>query len=242
MLKIVIPLAGSSESFIKAGYLYPKPLIDINGKLMIELVIEGASIIKQPCHFIFIINNEDSTKYHLDNTLKMLEPNCDVIRLKRPTKGGLCSTLMAIDKIDDDDQLLILNGDQVISENFNTINQFWLDSSADAGIVTFKSVHPRWSYARVEEGQVIQTAEKNPISNSAIAGYYYFSKAKDFFDCAFQSIKNDVQLEGNFYISPVMNEYVLKGKLVKNYQIENNQYHSFYSPQMVEDYRSKQNG
>lgn len=242
MLKIVIPLAGSSEAFIKAGYLYPKPLIDINGKLMIELVIKGASIIKQPCHFIFIINNEDSTKYHLDNTLKMLAPDCDVIRLKRLTKGGLCSTLMAIDKIDDDDQLLILNGDQVISENFNTINQFWLDNSADAGIVTFKSVHPRWSYARVEDGQVIQTAEKNPISNNAIAGYYYFAKANDFFECAFQSIKNDVQLEDNFYISPVLNEFVLKGKSVKNYQIENSQYHSFYSPQMVEDYRSKQNG
>ena len=240
MLKIVIPLAGSSEAFIKSGYMYPKPLIDINGMLMIELVIKSANIIKQPCHFIFIINNEDSTKYHLDNTLKMLEPNCDVIRLKRPTKGGLCSTLMAIDKIDDDDQLLILNGDQVIDENFNTINQFWQDNSADAGIVTFKSVHPRWSYARVEDGAVIQTAEKNPISNHAIAGYYYFAKAKDFFDCAFQSIKNDVQLEGNFYISPVMNEYVLRGKLVKNYQIDNSQYHSFYSPQMIEEYKSKQ--
>ena len=236
MLKIIIPLAGSSEFFTNAGFMYPKPLIEINGKPMIQLVIEKTASIPIPNQFIFVIKEDDAIKFHLDNTLKLLSPDCEVIKLKKSTKGGLCSVLMAIENVDDDDSLIILNGDQVIEENFTDIFQFWLENKADAGVVTFSSVHPRWSYARIENEQVVQTTEKNPISQNAIAGYYFFANAALFFDSAFQTIKNDVQLEGNFYISPVMNEYVLRNKHVINYSIKSKNYHSFYSPQMVNEY------
>jgi len=239
MLKIIVPLAGSSELYKNAGYVYPKPLIEVNGVLMIELIIEKTINIKVPYQFIFIIKEEDSKKFHLDSTLKLLSPGSEVILLKKDTKGGLCSVLMAIDKIDANDSLLIMNGDQIIDVDINTILNFWEINNADAAVVTFKSVHPRWSYARIEEGQVLQTAEKNPISSHAIAGIYYYHKADEFFDGAFQTIKNNVHLDGNFYISPVMNEYVLKNKIVLNYKIENEQYHSFYSPQMLMDFEKR---
>jgi len=220
MLKIIIPMAGPSDLFYNAGYTYPKPLIEVNGVPMIQLVIEKAAAISTPCEFIFIIKEEDAIKYHLDNTLRLLAPDCEVVKLKKNTKGGLCSVLMAIDHIRPDDSLIVLNGDQVIDEDFDAVLNFWKENDADAGIITFKSVHPRWSYARIENNLVMQTAEKNPISHHAIAGYYYFAEAAVFLDCAFQTIKNDVQLDGNYYTSPVLNEYVLKNKKVLNYQIE----------------------
>jgi len=233
MLKIIIPLAGSSELFINSGYTYPKPLIDIKGMPMIQHVIENIKNVSVQCKFIFIINEHEAVKFHLDNTLRLLSPECEIVILKKSTKGGLCSVLMAIEKIDNDDSLVILNGDQIIEENFNDIYNFWLTNNADAGLVTFNSVHPRWSYARTEKGNVVQTAEKNPISTNAIAGYYYFANASLFFECAFQVIKNDVQLDGNYYISPTLNEYVLRNKKVITYPITPEHYHSFYSPQMV---------
>jgi dTDP-glucose pyrophosphorylase len=186
--------------------------------------------------FIFIIKEEDAVKYHLDNTLKLLVPNCEVIKLKKDTKGGLCSVLMAIDRISTEDSIVILNGDQIIDVDFNSVLQYWNKEAVDAGIVTFQSVHPRWSYARIENEMVVQTAEKNPISHHAIAGYYYFANAGLFFECAFQTIKNDVKLDDNYYTSPVINEYVLRNKKVLNYKIETSQYHSFYSPQMLNEY------
>jgi len=231
-------MAGSSELFEKAGYPYPKPLIEIKGDPMIQWVVEKTQSIPDPNQFIFIIREEDAIKFHLDNTLKLLSPNCQIVKLKKETKGGLCSVLMAIDKIAEDDCLMILNGDQIIDEDFHKIFSFWKESKADAGVVTFRSVHPRWSYARIENNEVVQTAEKNPISNHAIAGYYYFAKASDFFEASFQSIIKDVQLNGNFYISPVMNEYVLKNKKVLNYPIENSHYHSFYSPQLIKEFEA----
>ncbi len=160
-------------------------------------------------------------------------------KLKKATRGGLCSALMAIDKIKPEDSILILNGDQVVEIDFNKINDYWKQEEASAGIVTFQSVHPRWSYARIENDVVVQTAEKNPISHHSIAGYYYFDKATEFFEAGYESIKNDVQLDGNFFISPVINQYVLQNKKVKAYKIDSDLYHSFYSPQMITEYERR---
>ncbi len=236
MLKIIIPLAGGSELFSNAGYAYPKPLIDMQGRPMIEWVLTNPAKIGVPHQFIFIIKEDDVLKYHIDNTLKLLSPGAEIVRIKRPAKGGLCSVLMAIDKIEADDSLLILNSDQVIDIDFSQLLNVWQKQGAAAGLVTFPSVHPRWSYARIENEEVVQTAEKNPISKHAIAGYYYFEKAGDFLKAAFQSIKKDVQLDGMFYISPVINEFVLMNKKVKLFSIETGQYHSFYSPQMLTEF------
>ncbi|WP_017258039.1 glycosyltransferase family 2 protein [Pedobacter arcticus] len=236
MLKIIIPLAGSSELFSKAGYFYPKPLIEVLGKPMIEMVLENPLSLKKDIQFIFIIKEEDAAKFHLDSTLKILSPQSKIIKLSHDTKGGLCSVLMAIDDIHENDEVLILNGDQLIDENLKIIYGYWLTNSAEAGLVSFKSVHPRWAYARIEGGVVVQTAEKNPISNHALAGVYYFKKAATFFKAAFSAIKNGVQLDGMYYISPVINEYVLNSQKVVTYTIESNQYHLFYSPQVLQDY------
>ncbi len=236
MLKIIIPLAGTSELFTKAGFFYPKPLIEINGIPMIQLVIERTDAIKIPNKLIFILKEEEVLKFHLDNTLKLLSPNCDIVKLKNDTKGALCSILMATDKIEPEDSILILNGDQIIDSDFGQIINYFDENEAQVGIITFNSIHPRWSFAKIENNQVVQTAEKNPISNNAIAGYYYFKNSDDFFKCAFECILKDVQLDGKFYISPVINEYILKNKKVLNYQIEKTNYHSFYSPQMINEY------
>jgi dTDP-glucose pyrophosphorylase len=239
VLKIIIPIAGPSETFVNAGYYYPKPLVEIKGKTMIEWVLQNPTTLNIDKEFIFIIKEEEATKFHLDNTLKLLSPNAHIVKLKRSTKGGLCSVLMAIDIIDSDDSILILNGDQIIDENFKTIHNHWEQEKADAGLVTFNSVHPRWSYARIENDEVVQTAEKNPISKFAIAGYYYFKQAEQFFTAAFKSIYNDVQTDGSFYISPVLNQYVLQSLKVKSYNIPVDSYHSFYTPQLIQEYERR---
>lgn len=236
MLKIIIPLAGSSDIFLNAGYIYPKPVIEVLGKPMIEVVLQNPSKIEKEHQFIFIVNESDCTTYHLDNTLKLLEPGALVVQLKKPTQGALCSVLMAIDACEDDDELLILNGDQLIDMDFNHPLKHFAKSHAGAGVVTFKSVHPRWSYVKVEDDVVIESAEKNPISYNAIAGFYYFSKASVFFNNAFRTIRNRVKHNGMYFISSVINEYVLSNQLVLNHHIEAQRYHSFYSPQMVAEY------
>jgi NDP-sugar pyrophosphorylase family protein len=239
MLNIIIPIAGTSELFEKAGYIYPKPLIEINGKLMIEMVLENLLPVKTEKKFTFIIREEDCVNFHLDNTLRLLIPDANVATIKRPTQGALCSVLMSIDNIQPDDELLIVNGDQLIDQNLDKVISSFHKEGAEAGLLTFSSVHPRWSYARTDENNhVLETAEKNPISRNAIAGFYYFKNASDFIEAATNVLLKDTRINDLFFISSTINEYVLMNKKVLNFSIGGHQYHSFYSPQMINEYES----
>ena len=60
----------------------------------------------------------------------------------------------------------------------------------------------------------------------------------DFVDRGMISIKNGSSVDGKYFISPVFNEYVLLGGKVGCYAVPNEQYHTFYSPQKIEEYES----
>jgi len=91
----------------------------------------------------------------------------------------------------------------------------------DGGIVTFKSSHPKWSYARIrEDGFVIEVAEKKPISNIATAGIYYYKNGKDFIKSAEKMINKNINLNGEFYVCPAYNEMIEEGKKIRIFPIE----------------------
>lgn len=239
MLKVIIPLAGSSDLFNPSEYFYPKPLIEIKGKPMIEVVLESIKDFSVDYEIIFIIKEEDAKKFFLDNTLKILSEKAKIVQLKNATQGALCSVLMAIDIINDEDELIIINGDQIINESFDKIYQNWKTLQSDAGLLTFKSVHPRWSYVKIKDNHIIETAEKNPISNHAIAGYYYIRRAKDFFEAAFNVILNEQKINSSYFISSAFNELILNNKKINFYEIPSENYISFYSPEKITQYERR---
>ncbi len=92
------------------------------------------------------------------------------------------------------------------------------ETNADGGIVTFTSTHPKWSFARVDEtGFITEVAEKNPISDKATVGFYYWKKGSDFVKYADQMIAKNLRVNNEFYVCPVYNEAIQDGKRVKNY-------------------------
>jgi dTDP-glucose pyrophosphorylase len=235
MINILIPLAGPHQFFSESKYIYPKPLIEIQGKTMIEHVIENFKSIKEK-NFIFILNNEDCKKHHLDNVLNLLtKDRCQIIKINGETKGAACSALMAIEHINNTSPLIITNADQLFEDELETlITQF---KDADAGVISFNSVHPRWSYAKLDKKEnIIETSEKRPISNHAIAGFFYFKEGRSFIKSAMRMIEKDANFRGNFYISPTLNEMVLENKKLRIVSVDNKRYHTFYTPKKIDDY------
>ena len=235
----LIPLAGSSNFFDK-DYKFPKPLIEVNERPMIQIVLEQIMKDNLIEKFIFIVNSNDCKKYHLDNVLKLItDDKCEIIRLDKETKGAACSALMAIEHIKDDQELLICNGDQVLDEDFEEVVEHFRKEKFDAGVVTFNSVHPRWSYIRQNEsGHIIETAEKRPISNKAIAGVYYFRNGSFFVESAMKMIEKGASVNSSYFIAPALNELILQNLKLGVFHVASSKYHSFYSPQKIKAYES----
>ena len=238
MINILVPIAGQSIFFENSEYKYPKPLIEIGKKPMIEWVINNFNQIKEEKKYIFIVNKQNCIKYHLDDTLKLLtDNNCEIIQIDHETKGAACSCLMAIQYINNDKELIITNGDQIIDTDLNKVLTYFRKKDADGGVICFESVHPKWSYVRLDmNNKIIETAEKRPLSKEAIAGFYYFKKGKDFVNAAMKSIKKNSSVDGLYFIAPVYNELVLDNKYLITYKIDGNKYNNFYSPQRIEEF------
>jgi len=239
-MNLVIPVASNSQFFTLAEYGYPKPLVEIMGTPMIEHVIKNITYGNSFKKIIFIVKQDECDRFHLDSTLNLLSPiKPEIIKLRADTQGALCSVLLAVEHINKDEPLLISNADQIFDQGVAEHLQRFTASDLDAACLTFSSVHPRWSYVKTnEDGLVIETAEKRPISKHAIAGVYWYKKGSDFVESGMASIKNGSSVEGKYFISPVFNEYVLSGKKVGHHTVPNEQYHTFYSPQKIEEYES----
>jgi bifunctional N-acetylglucosamine-1-phosphate-uridyltransferase/glucosamine-1-phosphate-acetyltransferase GlmU-like protein len=238
MLTIVVPMAGASAFFPESEYRFPKLFQEVRGRPMVEVVVDNLRTIENVERFVFVINHSDAAKYRLDNVLRMLTGSrCEIVMQKAPTRGAVCSLLLAVSMLPQDSPLLISNADQIITHDLNRALHFFTRSTADAGVVCFRSLHPQWSYARIiDDDRVIETAEKQPISRNAIAGLYYFRRGSDFVAQAMNTIMKDRSHEGLYYTSTVLNEYILSNMDVRAYSIASNEYHSFYSPQKITEY------
>lgn len=233
MINVLLPSMGAS-TFYKDSF-FPKSLYEIKGKTMLEMVVDDYRDL-DPRQYIFVFSEEDCQKFHLDASAKILSSAATVIKLRNQTAGALCTCLMAVEYINDDTSLIIANSDQIIDVDYRKVVEHFVMQGDDAGLITFPNIHPRWSYCRKQGDEVVEVAEKRPLSRNAIAGFYYFKKGSDFVEAAKKAILKRNSLDGKYYISASINEMILMGKKVGYYDIEKKQYKSFYSPAKVKEY------
>lgn len=211
-MKILIPMAGEGSRFTKEGYTFPKPLIDVRGKPMIQLVVENLDF---DAEYIFLVRKQHLEKYSgLKTTLNRITNNrFKIVEVDGLTEGAACTALLAKEFIDNDDDLLIANSDQVIEysvENFNMLKSL---TNVDGIIFTFRALHPKWSFVKTNaRGIITEIAEKIPISDVATCGIYWYRKGSDFVRAATNMINKDIRVNNEFYIAPVYNEMIADGR------------------------------
>ena len=212
-MKIVVPMAGAGSRFETAGYTFPKPLIEVRGEPMIAKVVKNLNLQGQ---YIFLVQKTHYEKYNLQGLLTLIAPNCKIVQIDGLTEGAACTVLKAKEYINNNEPLIIANSDQYIKWNsFETISSF-NHKDADGGILSFTSVHPKHSFAKMDSnGYVTEVAEKNPISNNATVGIYHWKQGADFVRYAEQMISKNIRTNNEFYICPVYNEAIQDGKKIK---------------------------
>jgi len=217
-LNIIIPMSGAGSRFLSAGYTFPKPLIDIKNKPMIQIVVENLNI---EAVYTYIVRKEHYEKYNLKYLLNIITPNCNIIQVDNLTEGAACSVLLSKKIIDNENPVLIANSDQFIEWNSSEFMYSMMAGNSDGGILTFEGTHPKWSYVLVDKDNFItEVQEKKVISNIANVGIYFFKKGNEFVKYAEQMIEKNIRTNNEFYIAPIYNEYIFDNKLIKNYKIE----------------------
>ncbi|PHJ63515.1 hypothetical protein VF14_30770 [Nostoc linckia z18] len=237
-MNILLLMAGGSEAFQEAGYAYPKSLIEIEGLPLIQHVIQSLeSLYTSNSKLICMVRREENRRSYIGSVIHLISPQAVVIEIEQSTSGAACTSLLAVEQIDTQEPLVIVNSDQIIETNLSVVLGEFRYKGFDGGIIVFEAVHPRWSYVRCNsQGLVIEAAEKRPISNLATAGFYYFAKGQDFVNSAKSMIKKDAHISGQFYVCPVYNEMLLKQAKIGVYKIPRSAYFSLATPQNLHTY------
>ncbi len=218
-LNVLIPMAGAGSRFQQAGYTFPKPMIQIHNKPMIQVVVDNLGL---EANYHFVVQKEHREKYNLDTFLNLITPgSAKVIEVDGITEGAACTALLAKEFIDNDNPLFFANSDQYVEWNPVEFMYNMQETNADGGIVTFKATHPKWSFAKVNnDGLVTEVAEKNPISDNATVGYYYWKHGSDFVRYAEDMINKNIRVNNEFYVCPVFNQAIEDNKKIRVYDVK----------------------
>ena len=200
-------MAGEGSRFREQGYTVPKPLIDVQGKPMFVRAVESVGL--EFDNHIFITRRE----HNIADGIRDYFPRAHVVELDALTEGAACSVLTADPYMNPEDALFVTNCDQFIEWD-STVFTEQMDN--DGVIMTFDCPErdPKWSYARTENDCVVEVAEKNPISEYATSGHYYWSHWSTFTSSAHRMIQNNERVNNEFYLAPVYNQTIAAGGVV----------------------------
>jgi dTDP-glucose pyrophosphorylase len=219
-MNILIPIAGLGSRF--PNHSFPKPLIDINGKPMIQAAIDSLAV---EGNLIFIVRSQHIQQYKIDQQLRSIY-DCQIISVDHLTEGPACTALLAEDILNNEEPLVIANCDQIMHWDSQTFKSFCSNYPHDGFIVTYYANTTKNSYAKLDKnGFVINIKEKEIISNVSLNGIHFWKRGSDFVSSAQEMIsKDDRAPNGEFYIAPSYNYLIKEGKKIGVYHIPNEQH------------------
>ncbi len=233
-MNLLVPMAGRGKRFAEKGYRLPKPLVDVDGKTMIERVIDNLGPANK---HIFLVLAEHVEEYSIDKVLMDIIPECIVIPVNSITEGAACTCLLAKQHLDNDEPLLIANSDQLTEWNPSHFQMYCLSHAgwADGVILTFESDYPGDSFAKVNEwGDVEYVREKEVISNHGTCGLYYWRRGHMFVSAAEQMINKNVRVNNEFYVCPIYNEMIARYHRVSIYPVK--KHYRIGTPEHLEEF------
>jgi NDP-sugar pyrophosphorylase family protein len=213
-MHIIIPMSGIGKRFIDAGYTLPKPLIVVEGKPIIQHIVE---LFPGENKFTFICNDEHLKNTNMETILKDIVPNCNIFEVNvNNRKGPVDAVLQAIELIDDNEETIISYCDYGTKWDYNLFKNNIHSLNADGAIACYKGFHPHmlgsdnYAFVKEENMLMIEIQEKKPYTSNkmdeyASNGTYYFKSGlivKKYFQ---ELIEKNISINNEFYVSMVYN-------------------------------------
>ncbi|MBZ7980644.1 glycosyltransferase family 2 protein [Campylobacter sp. RM12642] len=222
-MTIIFPMAGLSSRFFKAGYKIPKYMLLINNNTLFYEVISGFNKYFNGCNFLFICKKDYSTKDFIIKECKKLNlKTYMIIELDFDTLGQAHTVYLGLEKSNIKDDILIFNID-TIRPNFQLPNEEFL-ANCDGYLEVFEADGDNWSFILPgTDNLVLKTTEKERISSLCSSGLYYFKNSNDFITIFQTMLANNETSKNEYYIAPMYNYLIKDKKVIKYYQIKQNE-------------------
>lgn len=219
---IVLPMAGNSSRFAKAGYEKPKYMLELRGNSVLEHVLLGFDAYFDSQDFLFICRKDHQAESYVKETCEKLGvKSFSVVVLDKPTEGQAETVYLGLK------QQNVSSEDSITIFNIDTFRPgFQLPDVADnsAGYLeVFVGEGDNWSFVEPGENQtVLRTTEKDPISDLCSTGLYHFAQVDDFYkayESTLDRVASDLQ-GGERYIAPLYNQLIQAGLDIRYHVID----------------------
>lgn len=209
-LNVLILAAAQASMDTSARTAYPVCVTEVDGMPVLERIVNKLQgVPPQSVHYAFLA--DEVRRFHLDSLAQVLTPGARTILVQRGTKGPAATALMAAATMNPESELLMVSSSELVSGNLIGFVREMRERQCDAGTLVFRSVHPRHSYVRLDDDDLVtEAAQRHPISSHATAGVFWFRRTADAVQAIQNMIRKDAQVDGHFDLAPAFNELLLK--------------------------------
>jgi len=230
---VIMPIAGAGSRFAASGEMRPKPLIEINGVPMAVWALRSLRAAWPEAPVVFVVLAEHEARWGVRARLAQYVQDAQFCVAPALTGGSLQTCLLAEPAVPPG-RVIVLDSDLAVRSAVFIRLVEGMGQDDGGVLLSFPSQDPRYSYARVVDGKVLETAEKQVISSHALAGAYAFASAARFFDTAREMVRRNARVaNGEFYTSAVFNQLIAAGRRVALAQCDD--YWSFGTPEELQN-------
>lgn len=205
---LVIPMSGQGIRYQKAGYQEPKPLIPINGKPMIEKLLESFPE-SWACTFVMAENHRNSP---LPGFLKKLRPKASQIFIPPHKTGPAKAIEAALQSLSPTERIFVSYCDYGMIWDSRAFEKFVETSDCDSCVIAYRGFHAHYlsptpyAYCRMDGERVVEVREKGSFTDNreqefASSGGYYFKNREILKNALSHQYAKDLQINGEFYTS-----------------------------------------
>ncbi|CAN5370652.1 N/A [soil metagenome] len=234
---VLIPMAGRGARFSAVGYDLPKPLIPVSGKPM---VVQACDNLPPANRYIFVALKEHLDHSKLEQTLRDEFENVSVVAIDEVTEGQASTCELGLVRATPpqapDDQLLIGACDNGIIYDPQKWNALLNETSIDVAALSFRQ-HPAsernpqmygWikvdgnvsEFPKITGVSVKKAISDQPRNDHAIVGAFYFRKTSDFLN-AFEMLKKEnIRVNGEFYVDSMIEVAVRMGLTCVAFEVD----------------------
>lgn len=228
-MKVIITMAGQGSRFAIQGYTQPKHEIIAGDRSLFEWAIGSLQNFFDETFLFIVRKGRYSPERLVEEIIRLGIKTYDIYELDHQTDGQAATVMELAEEIDLEEEVLIYNIDTTIQASYLVKSQIRL---ADGCIPLFEAQGTHWSFARLNESgdQIVEVAEKRPISHWGSVGLYYFSRWRDFQRAYMAEAEVIKQEYGEIYIAPLYNHLLKEGKTIVPLFLPQNSYASLGTP------------